>query len=161
MLLGFDFYTAMFAARAIDAENVAPQRTGAGNFDNAKGGKVTAYAMKDQKFWADLSQAAARDVEALDKANTCAHQWRAEAERLRAQLADALADNVAKERELEAAETRVEDAAREMARDMFVKSQIDQEALADDEDFREIMGCLLYTSPSPRDGLLSRMPSSA
>ena len=25
----------------------------------------------------------------------------------------------------------------------------------------ENMGCLLYTSPSPRDGLLSRMPSSA
>ena len=25
----------------------------------------------------------------------------------------------------------------------------------------EIYGCLLYTSPSPRDGLLSRMPSSA
>ena len=25
----------------------------------------------------------------------------------------------------------------------------------------EIMSCLLYTSPSPRDGLLSRMPSSA
>ena len=24
-----------------------------------------------------------------------------------------------------------------------------------------INGCLLYTSPSPRDGLLSRMPSSA
>ena len=24
-----------------------------------------------------------------------------------------------------------------------------------------ISGCLLYTSPSPRDGLLSRMPSSA
>ena len=24
-----------------------------------------------------------------------------------------------------------------------------------------IEGCLLYTSPSPRDGLLSRMPSSA
>ena len=24
-----------------------------------------------------------------------------------------------------------------------------------------IIGCLLYTSPSPRDGLLSRMPSSA
>ena len=34
-------------------------------------------------------------------------------------------------------------------------------------DLRELMGvsdeyhCLLYTSPSPRDGLLSRMPSSA
>ena len=25
----------------------------------------------------------------------------------------------------------------------------------------EILFCLLYTSPSPRDGLLSRMPSSA
>ena len=25
----------------------------------------------------------------------------------------------------------------------------------------KIGGCLLYTSPSPRDGLLSRMPSSA
>ena len=25
----------------------------------------------------------------------------------------------------------------------------------------EYTGCLLYTSPSPRDGLLSRMPSSA
>ena len=24
-----------------------------------------------------------------------------------------------------------------------------------------VMSCLLYTSPSPRDGLLSRMPSSA
>ena len=27
--------------------------------------------------------------------------------------------------------------------------------------YREIRACLLYTSPSPRDGLLSRMPSSA
>ena len=27
--------------------------------------------------------------------------------------------------------------------------------------FMLFMGCLLYTSPSPRDGLLSRMPSSA
>ena len=26
---------------------------------------------------------------------------------------------------------------------------------------RNDMACLLYTSPSPRDGLLSRMPSSA
>ena len=25
----------------------------------------------------------------------------------------------------------------------------------------EVRNCLLYTSPSPRDGLLSRMPSSA
>ena len=30
-----------------------------------------------------------------------------------------------------------------------------------DEIMEQIMDCLLYTSPSPRDGLLSRMPSSA
>ena len=29
------------------------------------------------------------------------------------------------------------------------------------EDTRDGLHCLLYTSPSPRDGLLSRMPSSA
>ena len=28
-------------------------------------------------------------------------------------------------------------------------------------DHADILSCLLYTSPSPRDGLLSRMPSSA
>ena len=28
-------------------------------------------------------------------------------------------------------------------------------------EFTQCMRCLLYTSPSPRDGLLSRMPSSA
>ena len=27
--------------------------------------------------------------------------------------------------------------------------------------FTQLLACLLYTSPSPRDGLLSRMPSSA
>ena len=32
--------------------------------------------------------------------------------------------------------------------------------VGDDNDVRDIV-CLLYTSPSPRDGLLSRMPSSA
>ena len=30
-----------------------------------------------------------------------------------------------------------------------------------DVESKESMACLLYTSPSPRDGLLSRMPSSA
>ena len=29
------------------------------------------------------------------------------------------------------------------------------------DPFNQILPCLLYTSPSPRDGLLSRMPSSA
>ena len=30
-----------------------------------------------------------------------------------------------------------------------------------EESYEYIEACLLYTSPSPRDGLLSRMPSSA
>ena len=30
-----------------------------------------------------------------------------------------------------------------------------------DEEIEQAYICLLYTSPSPRDGLLSRMPSSA
>ena len=39
-------------------------------------------------------------------------------------------------------------------------------AKAGEDDFvvkqlRRQIACLLYTSPSPRDGLLSRMPSSA
>ena len=29
------------------------------------------------------------------------------------------------------------------------------------QEINKFEGCLLYTSPSPRDGLLSRMPSSA
>ena len=33
--------------------------------------------------------------------------------------------------------------------------------ITDGEIRRESYSCLLYTSPSPRDGLLSRMPSSA
>ena len=33
--------------------------------------------------------------------------------------------------------------------------------LLEDEQKAGCGGCLLYTSPSPRDGLLSRMPSSA
>ena len=38
--------------------------------------------------------------------------------------------------------------------------------LVEDKKIRDFVGkhpthCLLYTSPSPRDGLLSRMPSSA
>ena len=31
----------------------------------------------------------------------------------------------------------------------------------DGSDFFDFSGCLLYTSPSPRDATLSRMPSSA
>ena len=33
--------------------------------------------------------------------------------------------------------------------------------ISSDRDWDLLISCLLYTSPSPRDGLLSRMPSSA
>ena len=33
--------------------------------------------------------------------------------------------------------------------------------VATSKDVKKAIPCLLYTSPSPRDGLLSRMPSSA
>ena len=37
----------------------------------------------------------------------------------------------------------------------------DAEREADNTTLAKFLSCLLYTSPSPRDGLLSRMPSSA
>ena len=40
------------------------------------------------------------------------------------------------------------------------KGSLDEETVAKDL-LRTVKTCLLYTSPSPRDGLLSRMPSSA
>ena len=36
-----------------------------------------------------------------------------------------------------------------------------EKAMNDKKPFADYIVCLLYTSPSPRDGLLSRMPSSA
>ena len=35
------------------------------------------------------------------------------------------------------------------------------EEASDENEAVQLQACLLYTSPSPRDGLLSRMPSSA
>ena len=40
-------------------------------------------------------------------------------------------------------------------------NKISIERNSDNKISVNIGGCLLYTSPSPRDGLLSRMPSSA
>ena len=43
----------------------------------------------------------------------------------------------------------------------IVDQQKNQNEEENKEPEEEITNCLLYTSPSPRDGLLSRMPSSA
>ena len=44
-----------------------------------------------------------------------------------------------------------------------IKKEINKKDLSSIDFIVEerLKGCLLYTSPSPRDGLLSRMPSSA
>ena len=42
----------------------------------------------------------------------------------------------------------------------LIYGKINQQQLAI-ESYKQAITCLLYTSPSPRDGLLSRMPSSA
>ena len=46
-----------------------------------------------------------------------------------------------------------------VGRDFFVFGSVRKEA--DQQRLESEFPCLLYTSPSPRDGLLSRMPSSA
>ena len=45
-----------------------------------------------------------------------------------------------------------------MGRDEFVVAEKEGYTVI---NYNVMMACLLYTSPSPRDGLLSRMPSSA
>ena len=40
-------------------------------------------------------------------------------------------------------------------------AEFDLEDILEDDVVEEISICLLYTSPSPRDNTLSRMPSSA
>src|SRR5664279_5382345 len=60
-----------------------------------------------------------------------------------------------------------DDASRILAADLLdeadqaVEGTLRPHSLAEYIGQREVKACLLYTSPSPRDGLLSRMPSSA
>ena len=59
------------------------------------------------------------------------------------------------------------DKASDTVYDMLVGHEVGHALFTPNVDFREHVSCpqdyvcLLYTSPSPRDGLLSRMPSSA
>ena len=48
-----------------------------------------------------------------------------------------------------------------LGRDDFEKLLKEFTACLKEDPRKNRKGCLLYTSPSPRDGLLSRMPSSA
>ena len=61
---------------------------------------------------------------------------------------------------IEVGETEAQAALRELGEETNVSADLLTKITALDADF-EGYHCLLYTSPSPRDGLLSRMPSSA
>ena len=92
---------------------------------------------------------------------------------IKSQLAKLLAteDLVVEHRKVETAEFNVQtrvltlplwDKASENVIDMLVSHEVGHALYTPDEDWwEEYEVCLLYTSPSPRDGLLSRMPSSA
>ena len=56
-----------------------------------------------------------------------------------------------------------EKALKQLAPQIVENNDFDQEEAEDEASFviADLYSCLLYTSPSPRDGLLSRMPSSA
>ena len=49
----------------------------------------------------------------------------------------------------------------EIRNDLAVEFALGGNQALDETAVSDASGCLLYTSPSPRDGLLSRMPSSA
>ena len=53
------------------------------------------------------------------------------------------------------------DAALAQITDNFGKGSVMKLGQRKAMDVESVSTCLLYTSPSPRDGLLSRMPSSA
>ena len=57
---------------------------------------------------------------------------------------------------------KVEDYFPRKTLQMIIRQPLVLTKLVDKFDVKvNVCGCLLYTSPSPRDGLLSRMPSSA
>ena len=52
-------------------------------------------------------------------------------------------------------------AIQEVVEDVYITDKVRQERIRKLLNFKEAIICLLYTSPSPRDATLSRMPSSA
>ena len=55
----------------------------------------------------------------------------------------------------------VTDILQDFQKRILAADNFDDEVAAFDRQLRDIHFCLLYTSPSPRDATLSRMPSSA
>ena len=58
-------------------------------------------------------------------------------------------------------QAEIEDSKSEKTEDVKDVEEKTEEKLTPEEELVNIKDCLLYTSPSPRDRPLSRMPSSA
>ena len=111
------------------------------------------------------TQARLKQFEAFVNKNPL-HQQRISDEHLGAK--SAVASLAAEKAELESALQEMLERAAKLNRDEVTISGLEQEvqlAASNFAQYQEILEqtriCLLYTSPSPRDGLLSRMPSSA
>ena len=97
----------------------------------------------------DLAQAHKRDIETLRQESL------EKFEALQGQLDKAVAGL-----KKEASELGEERAEAEVERERKVE-RLERKVERLEHKVERLKGCLLYTSPSPRDGLLSRMPSSA
>ena len=106
-----------------------------------------------QEYLLEKIAAAEKDIVRLEALEYAAEQAKAEA----LERADSAAAEIERER-IEALDIPVETRTQEAIHELEEREEAHVVALE-----RVIPGdiCLLYTSPSPRDGLLSRMPSSA
>ena len=107
-----------------------------------------------------LAEVEARDAELQEALDIQEQVVNAAQIRLEAQLAEAA---ILQERDLELAAAIVDQQSsinRRIA-DRARRNGVEIPTPVRLEDITELKCCLLYTSPSPRDGLLSRMPSSA
>ena len=93
------------------------------------GGAVTVFPVKDRAFWTELSDAAAKDVAALEAAQAERDAWRAEAAALERALGEARAELADKSEWLSTLQT---DRRASAAEELRLKASIDREALRDD-----------------------------
>ena len=74
-------------------------------------------------------------------------------------ISQALADDHINPESMRIGDSSLKVSSLELMLDPLTAEELDELALAWRDSLKKT--CLLYTSPSPRDGLLSRMPSSA
>ena len=92
----------------------------------------------------------------------CSSNETKEAEAAAAAAAEQAAQETAAREAEQQAQAQAQQVREEAAADVGTVFYFDFDSSSLTDDARgQVDACLLYTSPSPRDGLLSRMPSSA